>query len=207
MSRGKDLFLTVGSEYGPEEFKEKNSRFISYLYPVTSTEEAEEKIARLRKQYRDASHVCFAFRLANGVGEEAYFRFSDDGEPGSTAGLPIYNEIKSKEYLNVLAAVVRYFGGTKLGTGGLVRAYAAAARNVLEVSEPVKILIKKEISFVFPYSLTGEIMQVVNRFALVILTRDYGADGVSMRLAVPAAKMDAVAKSIRNISSGKIQLR
>ncbi len=206
MVHKKDFFSTVNSACGPGEFKEKGSRFIAYLYPVTSAEEAHARVAQLRKQYRDASHVCFAFRLADGAGEETYFRFSDDGEPGSTAGLPIYNEIKSKKYLNVLTAVIRYFGGTKLGTGGLVRAYAAAARQVLDGSEPVTIYIKKEISFEFPFQLTGDVMQVVNRFSLDILKREYGAGGVSMTLAVPLTRLEAVEKAISDIGRGKIKL-
>jgi uncharacterized YigZ family protein len=205
MNGPKESYLTVGKPYGPEEIMQKGSRFISYLYPVKSTEEAEALIAALRKQYRDASHVCPAFRLENGRGEEGYFRFSDDGEPGGTAGMPIYNEIKGKDYLDVLVAVVRYFGGTKLGTGGLVRAYAASARKVLELSEAVTVHIKKEIAFDFPFDLTGEIMQVIQRYDLEILDRQYGAAGVSITLAIPVAREVAVAKAVSDITGGRIK--
>ncbi|MCP5052597.1 MAG: YigZ family protein [bacterium] len=206
MQGKKEAYFTIGKAYGPMEFREKGSRFISYLFPVRSVKEVDACIARLRKEYRDSSHACFAFRLGDEGGEESYFRYNDDGEPGGTAGLPIYNEIKSKEYLNIAAAVVRYFGGTKLGTGGLVRAYGTSARKVLDLSEAVTVVIKQEISFDFPYDLTGEIMQVVNRFSLDIINREYGAGGVSMKLAVPVGRIEAVAKSISDKSGGKIKI-
>jgi uncharacterized YigZ family protein len=200
-----EVFITVGKPYGPLEFKEKGSRFISYLYPVTSVAEAETIIAGLRKQYHDASHVCFALRLGEGV--EEYSRFNDDGEPGGTAGLPIFNEIKTKDFFNVLAAVVRYFGGTKLGTGGLVRAYGEAARNIIHAAEPLTVTLKKEISLVFPYPLTGEIMHLVNRCSLEILSQEYTAAGVSMMLAVPLARTEEVSKAVSSIGRGRVKVR
>lgn len=202
----KEFFITVAGACGPEEFREKNSRFISYLFPVQTAEEADREVAHLRKEYRDANHVCFAFRLGNHDGEEYYFRFSDDGEPGSTAGLPIYNEIKSKDYLNVLVAVVRYFGGIKLGTGGLVRAYAAGAKKVLDISQAVIVHIKREISLNFAYELTGQIMQVVQRYKLDILNREYGTNGVTIKLAIPIAQIMNVNKMLIDISGGKIAI-
>ena len=204
MSSEKESFHTVGKAYGPEEIKEKGSRFISYLYPITSAEEAEGIIAALRKEYHDATHVCYAFRL--GEGNEEYSRFSDDGEPGSTAGLPIYNAIKANDYFNVLAVVVRYFGGTKLGTGGLARAYGAAARKVIDSAETVTIHIKKEVSLDFPYPFTGEIMQIVNRFSLQVVNREYTSKGVSIKLAVPVARIEDVARGISEASGGKLIL-
>lgn len=202
----KESYLTVNRDFGPEEMKEKGSRFISRLFPVTSAEEADGWVARLRKEYKDPTHVCSAFRLGDHNGEETYFRFSDDGEPGGTAGLPIFNEIKSKDYLNVLVAVIRYFGGTKLGKGGLVRAYGASARMVLEVSQPHTVFIKEELDFDFPYGLTGEVMQVINHYDLDVLQRDYGAEGVFIRLAVPVAKTAQVVLSFSDISGGKIKI-
>lgn len=205
MSCEREFFSTVGKAYGPGEVKEKGSRFTAYLYPVSTAEEADAITAGLRKKYHDASHVCCAFRL--GKGKEDYSRFSDDGEPGGTAGLPIYNEIKSKDYFNVLAVVIRYFGGTKLGTGGLARAYAAAARKVIDTAETVTIYIKKEVAIDLPYHFTGEIMQVINRFSLEVVNREYTADGISMKLAVPIAVMAGVAQAVSDISSGKLKFR
>jgi len=197
-----ESFFTIDGEYGPEEFKEKGSRFISYLYPVNSKEAADSIIARLRKEYYDSTHVCFAYRL--GDGREDYSRYNDDGEPSGTAGLPIYNEIRSKAYFNVLAAVVRYYGGTKLGTGGLTRAYGQAAKNVLGVSRAVTVHVKHRVSVSFPFDFTGEIMQVVNRFALDIVKQDYSADGIYMELDVPVAKVKEVGRQIIERSGGKV---
>jgi len=197
-----ESFFTIDGEYGPEEFKEKGSRFISYLYPVESREAADTVIARLRKKYYDSTHVCFAYRLGNG--REDYSRYNDDGEPSGTAGLPIYNEIRSKAYFNVLAAVVRYYGGTKLGTGGLTRAYGQAAKNVLEVSKTVTVHVKHRVSVSFPFDFTGEIMQVVSRFALDIVKQDYSAEGIYMELDVPVAKVKEVGRQIIERSGGKV---
>ncbi len=198
-------YFTVDKIYGPEEIKEKGSRFLAYLFPVSTTAEIDSIIVDLRKKYHDATHVCFAFRL--GKGTEEYFRSSDDGEPSGTAGLPIYNEIKSKEYFNVLAVVVRYFGGTKLGTGGLARTYAAAARKVIESAKTLTIRITKEISLEFPYDFTGEIMKVVHRFALDIVKQEYTGRGVSITLAVPIARVKEVEKTLTDVSKGHLKFR
>lgn len=197
-----ETFSTVDKACGPEEIKEKGSRFISYLYPIETKEAADAVIAGLRKKYYDATHVCFAYRL--GKGEEQYLRFNDDGEPSGTAGLPIYHEIKSMEYFNVLVAVVRYFGGVKLGTGGLTRAYGQAAAKVLNISTQITIHIKQKISLSFPFTFTGEIMQIVNRYSLDILKQEYSADGIHMQLDVPVGKSAEVTKQVIERSSGKI---
>lgn len=204
MSTKKTEFLTIGRDYGPEEFKEKGSRFISYLFRVKTREEADAIVAELWKKYDDATHVCFAFRL--GEGREDYFRYNDDGEPGGTAGRPIYDEIRSKDYFNVLVAVVRYYGGTKLGTGGLVRAYGKGARQVLDVSQPITILVKQDVTVAFPYDFTGDMMHIVNHFSLEIVAQDYSADGASMRLSVPIGILDSVSKMLTEKSFGKFSL-
>lgn len=204
MSAIVETFLTINKEYGPEEFKEKGSRFISYLYPIKNKDDADTIIAGLRKKFYDSTHVCFAYRL--GRGTEDYFRYNDDGEPSGTAGLPIYNEIKSKEYFNVLVAVIRYYGGTKLGTGGLTRAYGQSAKMVLDTSVPVTVHIKQKASLKFPFDFTGEIMQLVNRFDIDILKQDYTADGVSMELDIPVGKVDELSKQLTERSSGKLKI-
>ncbi|UCH96540.1 MAG: YigZ family protein [Candidatus Aminicenantes bacterium] len=203
MSGDIETYFTIDKKYGPEEIKEKGSRFIAYLYPAGTREATDLIVAGLRKKYYDASHVCFAYRL--GKGHEAYFRYNDDGEPSGTAGLPIYSEIKSKEYFNVLAVVVRYFGGTKLGTGGLTRAYSQAAKKVLDISKRITVHIKQRVSVSFPFDFTGEIMQLVNRFSLDIVNQDYSADGIVMQLDVPVGKVDEVTKQIVDRSGGKVK--
>ena len=205
MSHIIESFSTIDKEYGPEEIKEKGSRFISYLYPIKTKKDAESIITGLRKKYHDSTHICFAYRL--GSREEDYFRTNDDGEPSGTAGIPIYNEIKSKEYFNTLVAVIRYYGGTKLGTGGLTRAYGQVAKKVLDVSKRITIHVKQKVSVFFPYDFTGEIMQVVDRFNIGIVKQDYSADGVQMLLEVPVAKLDDISKQVIDRSNGKIKIR
>jgi uncharacterized YigZ family protein len=199
-----ETFLTIDRIFGPEEIKEKSSRFISYIYPIKTKEEAETEIAGLRKKFYDSTHVCFAYRLGEGV--ENYFRYNDDGEPSGTAGLPIYNEIRSKAYFNVLAAVVRYYGGTKLGTGGLTRAYGRTAKLVLDASTPVTIRIMRLVSLSFPYDFTGELMHLVNRFAIQIQKQDYSSQGISMNLKVPVGSLEEFEHLITERSGGKIKL-
>ena len=200
-----ESYFTIDKIFGPEEIKEKGSRFLAYFYPVTTAVESDSIIADLRKKYHDATHVCFAFRL--GKGTEEYFRFGDDGEPGGTAGPPIYTEIKSKEYLNVLAVVIRYFGGTKLGIGGLARTYAAAARKVIEKAKPLTVRISKEISLEFPYDFTGEIMKVIHRFTLDVVKQEYTGSGVSIILAVPVGRLKEVEKTLTDISKGQLKFQ
>ncbi len=200
-------YLTVDLEYGPQEFKEKGSRFISYLYPVNTVDGAEDILQKMRKKYYDSTHVCFAFRLGEGEGKEKYFRSSDDGEPSGTAGLPIYNEIKRKEYLDVLVAVVRYYGGTKLGTGGLARAYGRSARQVLDISKKKVVVMKEEISVLFPYQYTGEVMQAVNRYSLDMGNRSDTAAGANLTLAVPITLSENVIQFLTDRCAGKVTIQ
>ena len=117
----------VPTGFGEDEFTEKKSRFIGRVWPVETEEEALEHIAAMKKQHYDATHNCWAYVIKDGA-----VRFSDDGEPGGTAGRPIFNVIDKKGLKNVLIAVVRYFGGVKLGAGGLVRAYTKCASGAVE---------------------------------------------------------------------------
>lgn len=204
MSNKHEYYLTINQSYGPEEYKEKGSRFISYVYPVTNQCEIETILAKLRKKYYDSTHVCFAYRLGNGNVE--HYRFSDDGEPGGTAGIPILNEIRNKNYFNILTTVIRYFGGTKLGTGGLVRAYSAISKKVLDLTIPITIYLKKEGILIFPYESIGDMMQVINRYSIEIITRDYSDKGVSFTLSIPISQLDDISQTVFNISNGKIRL-
>ena len=122
----KDTFITVGEEC-TYEFEEKKSIFIASVFVVTSREEAQERVDALNKKYADATHNCYAYVLRDG----SYRKFSDDGEPSGTAGMPILNVIERLSLCNTLVVVTRYFGGIKLGAGGLVRAYSTAAADVL----------------------------------------------------------------------------
>lgn len=201
----KNRFFTIDKNYGPEEIKEKGSRFISYSFHITSKEEATSIIKNLNKKYHDATHVCFAYRLGNG--KELYFRYNDNGEPGGTAGLPIYKEIKANDYYNVLIAVIRYYGGVKLGTGGLTRAYAQSARKILDSSKKIAVLIRRSASIFFPFDFTGEIMQIINHYSIKIYKQNYLSDGVNMILSIPEEIFNEIDKIVSDKSKGKVKLK
>lgn len=149
---------------------EKKSKFISYIYPVKSAEEALGLVEELRVKYHDARHVCWAYMLG---WEREEFRANDDGEPSGTAGRPILGQINSAELTDVLIAVVRYFGGTLLGTGGLIRAYKEAAGDAITNAEVVEKTVDDFIDIHFEYPLLNEVMRVLKQFDEVKWTQDF----------------------------------
>ena len=139
-------------------FKDKNSKFFGYAFPITSEEEAKRHITHIKKQHRAARHWCYAWQL--GV-EDMRYRINDDGEPSNSAGKPIYGQIQSFELTNILIVVVRYFGGVKLGVGGLINAYRAAARLALENSKIVEKTIKHRYKISFQYKDMNKVMRII----------------------------------------------
>ncbi len=142
----------------------KKSRFIAYAYTLTSEEDAEEKIAYLRKKHYDATHVCYAY-ISDEEGRRG--RYSDDGEPSGTAGQPMFDALKNSGITKCLVAVVRYFGGILLGAGGLVRAYSSSVSEVLQLAEKVTYEVKEFYSVEFPFSLYKKIQTGLNRLGIV----------------------------------------
>jgi uncharacterized YigZ family protein len=163
-----DSFKTINKAAGPVEIKEKGSRFISWLFPVETQEQADIKVAELWKKYHNATHICYGWRLGRGAEEKV--RYNDDGEPSGTAGQPILNEIKKHDLYNVILCIVRYFGGVKLGTGGLLRAYRASAGAALEAVQPVTVVPMEIVRFSVPYDQIGAVMQVVNTTENIIMS-------------------------------------
>ena len=139
-------------------FTEKRSKFIAMAFPVTTLDEIKEHLAECQKKYFDARHVCYAYRLGERGEQE---RSNDNGEPSGTAGKPILGQIHSKELTNVLVIVVRYFGGVKLGTSGLIVAYKAAAAEALDATEHVEKTINEEITLKFSYPLLNDVLRIV----------------------------------------------
>ena len=128
MNENKPIYYTISKPSEPVFIKIKKSKFLSYAYPVQNEAQCESLLTALREEHKNANHVCYAYRLKN----NQKHKYSDDGEPKNTAGYPIYGQLLSKELQNTLIAVVRYFGGVKLGSGGLVQAYKQSAAVVLE---------------------------------------------------------------------------
>jgi len=152
-------------------FKDRGSKFLSFLIPIKSEEEVNTFLDTLKKNHAKARHYCYAFRL----GEEAELtRSSDDGEPSGSAGLPILNQLRSFNVTNVLAVVVRYFGGTKLGMGGLIHAYKESIKDALVKAVLYKVVKKLEFSLTFGYAEMNSVMSMINRFELDIIEETYG---------------------------------
>ena len=164
----KDTYRTL--DFPSEEvlYKEKNSKFFGYAFPISSEEEAKEILDSLRKQHHSARHWCYAFQIGT---EKIHFRANDDGEPSNSAGMPIYGQIQSFEITNVLVVVVRYFGGIKLGVGGLIVAYRAAAQMALEVSEIVEKTIDIHYLISFDYKNMNKVMRVIKEKNLDIVSQ------------------------------------
>ena len=183
------------------ELKVKGSRFICTLQPVESKEEAEEQYVRIKKQYYDATHNCLAYRI-----NTKQFRYSDDGEPSGTAGRPIYQELCGQDMLEILCVVTRYFGGTKLGTGGLARAYAQVTREALE-RVPVKIKTHyRQIIIAYAYNYENQIRRLLNEFQGRMLESDYGCE-VQMTINIPASKLISFKEKLIELSNSHIEIK
>ena len=167
-----DIYHTLGG--ASEGFlREKASKFFAFAFPVLSVEEVEERLAEIAKRFYDARHVCYAYRLGP-TGER--YRANDAGEPAHSAGDPILGELKSKGVSDALCIVVRYFGGTKLGVGGLIRAYSEAARDALDRNTVVPVLMTRPLRIRFPYSLTSEVNRVLHQLQLKADKSEFGMD-------------------------------
>ena len=164
----KDTYRTL--DFPSEEvlYKEKNSKFFGYAFPISSEEQAKDFLDNLRKQHHSARHWCYAFQLGT---EKIHFRANDDGEPSNSAGMPIYGQIQSFEITNVLVVVVRYFGGVKLGVGGLISAYRTAAQMALEASEIVEKTIDIHYLVSFDYKNMNKVMRVIKEKNLDIVSQ------------------------------------
>ncbi len=193
-------------ETGPgAEIEIKKSRFIARGFRVESVEEARGVVEKLRSEHPKSRHVVWALRLVDsGVVREVA---EDDGEPQRTAGYPILNLLQKTEVSELLIAVVRYFGGIKLGAGGLVRAYAGAAREALELCPRQKVVKSETLVAEAQYSDAGIIETFLDRFSEQLLDsrRDFG-ERIRLEIVVPASDSEAVARELRELSSGRIRL-
>lgn len=167
-----DVYFTIEK---PAEglFKDRGSKFISFAFPVTNEDEVKKHLADLRKEHPSANHHCYAFRL--GADKLAY-RSNDDGEPSNTAGKPILGQIQSKDLTNILIVVVRYFGGTLLGVGGLITAYRQAAAEAIANSVIVERTVNEIYELKFGYLQMNEVMKVMKDEKLEQLSQDFQLD-------------------------------
>ncbi|EON78607.1 hypothetical protein ADIS_0957 [Lunatimonas lonarensis] len=160
----EDAFITL-SFISEGIYKDKGSRFLSFAYPVKTETDVKKHLDTIAKRYYDAAHRCYAYILG---APETTYRSYDDGEPNHSAGDPILGQIRSKGLTDSLVVVVRYFGGTKLGVGGLMNAYKTAASLALEANEVKKVLFKKSVRVQFDYADTAEVMRVISQYSMEI---------------------------------------
>ncbi|SHM74769.1 YigZ family protein [Polaribacter sp. KT 15] len=154
----EDVYKTIEKPSVETLFKEKGSKFFGYTFPVISEDDVKERLEELRKKHHTARHFCYAYQL--GI-EKIKFRANDDGEPNNSAGMPIYGQIQSFEVTNILVVSVRYFGGTKLGVGGLISAYKTSAQMALEASDILEKTINIFYKLTFNYDLMNAVQRVV----------------------------------------------
>ena len=164
----KDTYNTITKASPEVLFKDKNSKFFGYAFPVTSEEEVKLHIEKLKKEHHQARHWCYAYQI--GKSENNYsFRANDDGEPNNSAGMPIYGQLQSYEVTDILIVVVRYFGGTKLGVSGLINAYKTASQMALEASKIVSKTINVEYVIRFDYKNMNTVMRIVKEKQLNVI--------------------------------------
>jgi uncharacterized YigZ family protein len=163
-----DTYKTIASPSSAILFKEKNSKFFGYAFPILSESEAKPILENLRKEYPNAVHYCYAYQIGT---EILTHRANDDGEPSNTAGIPIYGQIQSFNLTNVLIVVVRIFGGIKLGVGGLITAYKTAAQLTLESCEIIEKTIDLHYLLSFDYKNINKVMRVIKEKNIAIVSQ------------------------------------
>lgn len=161
----KDTYKTINQPTEEILFKEKNSKFFGYAFPVTTTDEVKIYIEQLIKQHFGAVHFCYAYQIGT---EKIEFRANDDGEPSNSAGIPIYGQIQSFGLTNILIVVVRFFGGTKLGVGGLITAYKTTAQLALENASIIEKTIDVHFKITFDYKNINTVMRIIKEKQLDI---------------------------------------
>ncbi len=171
MDTAIDTYLTIKGE-AQSQFVEQRSRFISFIWHVTTADEVKERITALQKEYYDARHVCYAYMLG---AERTDWRANDNGEPSGTAGKPILGQINSAGLSDVLIAVVRYFGGVKLGTSGLTEAYRLAAQQVIEKADVITAYVERNVTVLFTYNMTNVVMKAVKDLDVKMVSQEYGS--------------------------------
>ena len=178
-------------------YTEKRSKFIAIALPVRTVEEVKTRLEEYQKKYYDARHVCYAYMLGHARTE---FRANDNGEPSGTAGKPILGQINSRELTDVLVIVVRYFGGIKLGTSGLIAAYRTAAAEALDASALVEKTVDDEVEVAFEYPFMNDVMRVVKEEGPTIVSQSYDTDCV-MKLRIRRLSMPRLRTRLEKVDT------
>jgi uncharacterized YigZ family protein len=168
-----DTYKTLASPSEETLYKEKNSKFFGLAFPITSEDDVKPILEDLKKRHHSARHWCYAFQLGT---DTIYYRANDDGEPNNSAGMPIYGQIQSFGVTNVIVVVVRYFGGVKLGVGGLISAYKISAQMALEASDIVERTVDVHYTLKFGYQNMNKVMRVIKEKNLDIISQKMEMD-------------------------------
>ena len=192
-----DKYRTIKEKaIGEGFYSEKRSKFLAFAHHVESAEEALEIIKEYKKKYYDARHCCYAYRVG---ADGADCRANDDGEPSSTAGKPILGQIDSNGLTNTLVCVVRYFGGVKLGTGGLIVAYREAAADALSNSQKEERFVEEEVKFTFTYPMMNDVMRVVKDMNPHIVSQQFD-NTCEITLSIRKGKAEELRTRLKNLS-------
>ncbi len=183
------------------ELRIKRSRFIGTLQPVETRDKAEKIIADFRDKYHDATHNCFGYRI-----DENDYRYSDDGEPSGTAGKPILSMLEKYQLVRCILVVTRYFGGVKLGTGGLIRAYSQCAEETIQKARLKKFVQYQLLKIHYPYNLTRTIHYYASKYNAVIDAADFGAD-VTANIRIPNENSELFEQELLKISNGQVHIK
>ena len=189
-----DTYLTI-SRTSEGIYKEKMSKFLAFAIPVSSVEDVKKQLEKYQKEYYDARHVCWAYMLGS---QRTDFRSNDNGEPSGTAGKPILGQINSAGLTDILIVVVRYFGGIKLGTSGLIVAYREAASEAIAANEIIERQVEDEVHFGFEYPLMNEVMRIVKEEGPTILSQIFDMD-CEMTLRIRRSLMDNLKKRLSKV--------
>ncbi|MDR0973259.1 MAG: YigZ family protein [Prevotellaceae bacterium] len=192
----EDTFLTVAA---PSEavFTSFRSKFLSFVIPISSVENVKTYVDNFRKKYYDARHVCYAYTMG---ADQSVYRANDDGEPSGTAGKPILGQIYSKGLTNVLVVVVRYFGGVKLGTSGLIAAYKAVAAAAIAEAEIVERTVDERIGIAFTFESMNDVMRIVKEESPQIVSQDYDTD-CRMELQIRRSRVECLRERLMKVET------
>lgn len=197
----KDSYLTI-AEPAEAIYKERSSKFLVYAYPVESEEEVKLHLDRLRKEFFDATHHCYAYRLG---AEGEHFRANDDGEPSGTAGKPILGQLLSAQLTNCLVVVVRYFGGTKLGVSGLIQAYKESTAEVIAASQIVEKTVDCLFEVQFPYIAMNGVQRVVKEVAPRIDRQEFD-NLCTMTLRIRKSEAPILESKLRKVEGVSVEI-
>lgn len=193
----EDQYKTILEEtIGEGYYTEKRSKFLAFAHHIESVDEAKELVIAYRKQYYDARHCCYAYMLGP---EQKVFRANDDGEPSSTAGKPILGQIISHELTDVIVFVIRYFGGVKLGTSGLINAYRTAANEALSNASVVVKQVEETIDFDFTYPMMNDVMRVVKEMQPRVIDQKFD-NTCSIKLSIRKSEAEQLRMRLNKLS-------